>query len=134
MLTEGDFLTVLKRVAMFLNPGGVFVFDALTPAHLSAVSAASWVRESAYALCVHSVAADERPDALSHTIDLFVRARDGRYDRYTETHQEYLYPPETLRQMLLGAGFTRVETFAPLTREAPEADAARVGIVAYKGD
>ncbi|MEA4824336.1 MAG: methyltransferase domain-containing protein [Clostridiaceae bacterium] len=119
-----------RRVALFMNPGGVFLFDALTPAQLALVADSGYIREGLDATCVHSETCEG--DFIRHRVDLFIRAADGRYDRVTETHRERVYAPDELRASLTDAGFSRVEVFAPATFEPLAPDAPRAAYIAYK--
>ena len=120
----------LRRVALFMNPGGVFLFDALTPAQLPLVADASYIRECDEAVCVHSESCEG--DLIRHRVDLFLRAADGRYDRVAETHRERVYAPDALCAMLRDAGFSRAEVFSPGSYEPLPPDAPRAAYIAYK--
>lgn len=120
----------LRRVALFLVPGGVFLFDALTPAQEALVADASFIRECADATCIQTESAAE--GCLEHRVTLFIRGRDGRYARVTELHRERMYTPELLRRALLDAGFSRVEVFSPGGFEPLPADAPRAAFAAYR--
>ena len=120
----------LRRVALFMNPGGVFLFDALTPAQLPLVADASYIRECDEAVCVHSESCEG--DLIRHRVDLFLRAADGRYDRVAETHRERVYAPDALCAMLRDAGFSRAEVFSPGSFEPLPPDAPRAAYIAYK--
>ncbi len=130
-LTDGAALReAFRRVALFMNPGGVFLFDALTPSELALVADTGYLRECRDATCFHSETCEG--DIIRHRVDLFIRAADGRYDRVTETHRERVYAPDELRAALTDAGFSRVEVFAPATFEPLSPDAPRAAYIAYK--
>ena len=129
---EDALLKVFSRVRLFLNPGGVFIFDALTPAYLTAVSDSSFIRETPEVFCAHSV--ETAGDALiRHTVDLFIQSADGRWTRETQEHIERMYPPDTIIRLLTAAGFSRVQAVLPLTMTPYTPDAPRVGYIAHTG-
>lgn len=130
-LTEDAVLDeALSLVSLFMNPGGIFLADALTPAQLPLIADAGYVRECPEATCVHSETCNG--DRITHIVDMFLRARDGRYDRVTERHHERVYAPDDMTARLLKAGFSRVECVAPYSFDAPPADAPRVFYIATK--
>lgn len=127
---DAELNEALRRVSLFMNPGGVFLADFLTPAQLNLVAGESYVRECPEATCVHSESV--KGEYIRHTVDLFIRARDGRYDRTTERHSERVYAISDMKMRLEAAGFSRVEFFAPCTFNAPAEDFPRVCFIAYK--
>lgn len=99
---------VLRRLHLFIEPGGVLAFDVHSPAHLRALSGFVSVDETEDALCLWSGEFDEAEDALFYTMDIF--SREGRlWRRDTEEHVEYAHPAESLLQTLALAGFAEAE-------------------------
>jgi len=126
-LTKPDDLReALRRVALFLEPGGVFLFDALTPAHLQGLDGDCWVRDTDGAVCIHSVTCDLSRALLSHTVELFIRTRGELYRREIEHHSERMYEPSVLVEWLHAAGFREVETYGSYALEPAAPDSTRV--------
>ncbi|MBR6096365.1 MAG: class I SAM-dependent methyltransferase [Oscillospiraceae bacterium] len=99
---------LLRRLHLFLEPGGVFAFDFHSPAHLRELDGGVFVDETPDALCLWRATFDPEEEALVYGMDIFTRA--GRlWRREEEEHVEYAHAPETLRAALLEAGFTDVE-------------------------
>lgn len=119
-----------RRVALFTEPGGVFLFDALTPAQQPLVADASFIRETDGVTCIQSESCVG--DCIEHRVELFVRAADGRYDRTMELHRERVYTPECLCGVLRDAGFARTEVFAPGTFDPLPDGAPRAAYIAYR--
>ena len=130
-LTEEAVLReAFRRVALFMVPGGIFLFDALTPAQQALVADASFIRESGDTTCIQTETCSG--GTIEHRVDLFIRAADGRYDRVTELHRERVYEPEWLCGVLRDAGFARAEVFAPGGFDPLPEGAPRAAYIAYR--
>ena len=114
-----------SRVRLFLNPGGLFVFDINSAGLLRSLDGAAFTRESEDAFCVYQGDYDEKSGIFTYTLDLFEKT-GGLYRRYTEYHRERAYEAQTLRQMLTDAGFCAVEIFADRALHPPQQQEARI--------
>ncbi len=112
----------LRRVRLFLEPGGLFVFDVHTPEKLRAMDGENYIDESEDAFCVWSAEYSEEEGACDYMVDLFTR--EGRlWRRVTEEHREYAHDPEALRRLLEDLGFSPVRICGGLPlRERREED------------
>lgn len=118
-----------SRVRLFLNPGGVFIFDVNSASLLRSLDGAAFTRESEDAFCVYQGDFDSKSEIFTYTLDLFEKT--GRlYRRTTEYHRERAYEAETLRKMLTDAGFCAVEIFADRALRAPSAQEERIFFMA----
>lgn len=96
-----------RRVALFLEPGGLFLFDANTEEKFARMDGECYVREDEDVFCVWQVESKGR--RCTYAFDLFERAGDGLWTRSQETHVERVYPAAELVEMLGKAGFTEIE-------------------------
>lgn len=112
----------IRRVRLFLEPGGVFLFDIHTPEKLRRIDGQAFVSESERAFCVWSASCQPGSEVCTYDIDLFIR--DGkRWRREAEVHREYIHEPMALRELLLRSGFRSVEILGGLPlRERTETD------------
>ncbi len=119
-LSPDDLREALRRVRLFLEPGGLFVFDIHTPEKLRSMDGENFVDESEDAFCVWSAEMTEE-GACDYVVDLFTR--EGRlWRRSTEEHREYVHDPEALSALLKELGFASVEIHGglPLRERRPE--------------
>lgn len=120
-----------RRVCLFLNPGGVFIFDINSAYRLKNLDGAAFTRENEEAFCVYQ--ADFGRGLLTYTLELFEKT--GKlYRRRTEYHRERAYELDTLGEYLRGAGFDSVEFFGDCRASAPAPEEGRVFIMARKGE
>ena len=96
---------VVRRLHLFLSPGGVLAFDILSPEHLRSLDGQCFVDEDEDTLCLWRASLEG--NVLRYGLDLFRRA--GRlWRRSQEEHAEYLHEAEELCALLRAAGFTDV--------------------------
>jgi SAM-dependent methyltransferase len=80
---------VLRRIAAALRPGGLLVFDVMTPGSEPAGGRRSWSEGPDWLLCLDA-REDVRAGTLTRRLAVF-RPEDGAYRRSDETHRLWLY-------------------------------------------
>ncbi len=124
-LPPEDLPELFRRLHLFIEPGGRFVFDFHDPAHLRALDGEVFVDETEDALCLWRGEFDEEENALTYGMDIF--SREGRlWQRQSEEHTEYAHAPEELMALLRAAGFCDVR----LWTDGPMAEQGRLFISA----
>lgn len=114
---------LLRRVHLFIEPEGKFIFDLHSPAHLRELDGGIFVDETEDALCLWRGEFDETENALVYGMDIF--SRDGRlWRRDEEEHIEYAHEPEELVRLLRDSGFADVE----IIRDGPQCEMGRLFI------
>jgi SAM-dependent methyltransferase len=103
---EEQFRQVLARVKLFLEPGGAFIFDLLTPKALAARDGAVFMSDAEGVYCVWCCAWKE--PFCNQEITLFAQTGNGLWRRSQETHTERAYHPDFVEKALLDAGFSAV--------------------------
>lgn len=123
----------IGRVALFLEPGGVFIFDMNTPyKHRQVLADHCFVYEQGDTMCVWQ----NRTEGLRTEIllDFFTHEADGRYQRAAEHFFERAYEPDVVRAVLTDCGLTPLALYAADTTAPPGPDCERYIFVAKKGD
>lgn len=98
---------VLRRLHLFLEPGGLLVFDINTPERLRSLDGELFADETEDVLCLWRAEYDADEQALIYGMDLFTRA-GALWRRDEEEHVEYLHAPADLEALLHRAGFRLV--------------------------
>lgn len=120
------------RVSLFMNPGGLFVFDVNTLyKHRQVLSNNTFVYDTAQVYCVWQNRLDRDRETVHISLDFF--EREGHcYRRSSESFSERAYEHQALLAMLDGAGFDVLDVFGELSFDPPRADAQRNVYVARK--
>ena len=123
--------TVFQRVWLFLEPGGLFVFDVHTPSHLKSLDGGIFLDETEDAYCVWRTDYHTERRICTYAMDIFSRqgtvwTRDG------EVHEEFAYTTEELTHFLENAGFTAIHQYGEVTVRNVESGEARIFFTAKK--
>jgi len=124
-VTDRDRLqAVFDRVALFMNPGGVFLFDVNTVyKHRSILGNNTFVYDTDDVYCVWQNSLKENNIV---DIDLDIFERDGEvYRRSSESFTERAYEIDDLSEMLVSAGFEVLGIYNDLTLEPLSGDCDR---------
>jgi len=97
----------LRRVFLFLNPGGVFAFDLHTPEKLLGLDGELFCDERDDILCIWRCSFDAEEEACHYAFDLFEK-QGAHWLRSGETHVQYAYAAEKVRGMLEQVGFVGI--------------------------
>ena len=97
---------VFRRLALFIEPGGLFCFDLLLPEHLRSLDGSVSVDEAENLLVLWRGEFDAEQNALRYGVDIFERTDSEKYRREREEHIEFAHEPERVLSLLRAAGFT----------------------------
>jgi SAM-dependent methyltransferase len=120
----------IKRVAFFLNPGGIFVFDWNTPyKHREILSGKTFFYETRDLFCVweNSEAAPEGNN-ITMSLNIFKREKSGLYSRSGTEINEFSADTKTVRDMLENCGFA-VKVYNFDTFKVPSENSEKVVFV-----
>lgn len=123
----------LRRVHTFLMPGGLFLFDVLSPRALEALDGELFVDETEEVLCLWRSSFDPERRVLTYGVDLFERA-GSLWRREQEEHRERAWRVEELTALLTEAGFASVRVFGALEEREPEPEERRLCFVCVNGE
>lgn len=125
VLSTGGLQEILRRLGLFIAPGGLLIFDVNTP-HKHAVTLGnnSFVFEQPGLVCVWRNAYLPARHETVMRLDFFQQEGDS-YGRYTDEVRERAYSLGTWQRLLDAAGFTLLEMCGERSFTAPAADADR---------
>ena len=95
---------ILRRLRLFIRPGGLFLFDIRPDEWLRAMDGSTSVDETDDALCLWRADFDEELGALIYGMDIFSR-KGTLWERSCEEHIEYSYSMDLLKSALETGGF-----------------------------
>ena len=128
-----DVQKTFQRLHLFIAPGGMLIFDILTPGHLQGLDGQVFLDEREDVYCVWRSSFEKRSGICSYWMDIFTRREDGGWNRAGEEHRQRAYEVDELRAWLMDAGFTRVRTFGDCRMAAPRENEQRIFFSALRG-
>lgn len=133
LLTEKALLAAFRRISLFTEPGGVFLFDMNSVyKHRAVLGDNTFVFEDDDAFLVWQNELEPETDVVNMAFDIFTRRPDGSYLRSSEDNAERAYPIGAVRDLLLQAGFHSVNAYADLSLLPPGEREERWCFVAEK--
>jgi len=112
-LAPAAFLEALRRVRLFLEPGGVFLFDLHTPEKFRSMDGETFCSESENAFCVWTAELSEDGKECRYLVDVFTAVGE-LWRRSREEHLEYVHKPEEACDSLRSLGFSQVSILGGL--------------------
>lgn len=130
---KSDLIKMLSRFKNFLSPGGLFIFDIVTPRHLEETLGDRffYTVEEDYALLWENHYSG-RSKISTSDITLFREDAAGLYRRYDGRIRERVYTEKELREILEGAGLTLLGRYGELTAGEPGPEEERIFCVAKR--
>ncbi len=130
IVTANDVQTVFKKVSMFLNPNGLFIFDVNTDyKHKNILSDNVFVYDYDEVYCIwqNSKCVD---NVIDINLDLFCKDEDGRYTKQTENFSERAYTHAEILCFIENANLELIDFYEGDSFDKPTDDCQRVVYVA----
>lgn len=132
LIKREDVLKTFKRISMFMNKGGYFIFDVNTLyKHKEILGNNTFVYDTRDVYCVWQNRLKKDNATVQITLDFF-KKRGKLYSRCGECFSERAYAHGDICNMLKEAGFEFVDCYGELTFEKPQEDSQRNVYIARK--
>ena len=128
-----DVQKTFQRLHLFIAPGGLLVFDINSANFLRNLDGQVFLDETDDVYCVWRAEFEKRSKTCTYWMDIFTARPDGTWDRELEEHRERAYEVEELREWLMEAGFTHVQTYGDCRMNAPRENEQRIYFTAVRG-
>ena len=126
-----ELLEAVRRVFLFLHPGGVFAFDLNSPEKLLAQDGQLYFDEGEDFLCLWRCSFDPAERACRYDFDLFTK-QGKLWARQRETHLEYAHTIEQMQKILTDAGFVDVFISGDRKNGPPDLGEGRIFVAATR--
>jgi len=131
IIREEELLQVFRLVNNYLDPGGIFLFDMNTIYKYENLLGENTIAENREeGSFIWENYYDPSEGLNEYDLTLYVRERNGLYQRYEETHLQRAYPVERILELLREAGMEVLKVLDCETGKPPVKTTERVYIVA----
>ncbi|MCL1844839.1 MAG: methyltransferase domain-containing protein [Defluviitaleaceae bacterium] len=122
ILTNSDLMRAFERVRLFLNPGGIFIFDMNTEAKFINMHGKIFEDEH----CEWKNNYDAKTKINEYHVAFFPPGEEP----FEEIHRQRAFSPKTVGKLLAEAGFDSVEMFDGYSEKTLGSDSERAVFVA----
>ena len=125
---------IFRRVSLFMEDKGIFVFDVNTPyKHREVLGDNTFIYDLDEVYCIWQNSTDENL-VTTISLDLFEKDEEDEetYYRYSEEFSEKAYDLDDIRDWLQDCKFEVVAVYEEMTKDAVKADTQRAVFVARK--
>lgn len=123
-----------KKISLFMNMGGIFIFDMNTPyKHKKVLGDNVFYYDMDDVYCIWHNAYDQEKFKTDIELDFFIKNEDDdNYQRYSEAFSEYSYDINSIIKLLDDSGFELLGCYNDYTDNEITCDTQRVTFVAKK--
>ena len=132
LLKPCDVKAAFSSVSLFMEKGGVFVFDVNTIyKHENILGNNSFVSEKDNVFCVWQNYYKKKSKTVDINIDIFIED-ENKYERLRESFSERAYSVEDIKKWLSETGFEVTGIYDDMTENEPTETSERVYFTAVK--
>ena len=132
LLRPCDVKAAFSSVSLFMEKGGVFVFDVNTIyKHENILGNNSFVSEKDNVFCVWQNYYKKKSKTVDINIDIFIED-ENKYERLRESFSERAYSVEDIKKWLSETGFEVTGIYDDMTENEPTETSERVYFTAVK--
>ena len=123
-----------EKVSLFMNMGGIFIFDMNTPyKHEKILGNNTFIYDMDEVYCAWQNSYNKESATTNIDLDFFIKNEDDEhYERYSESFSEYAYEPKDILNILEKCGFEIINTYDDYSDNSVNAETQRIVVVAKK--
>ena len=126
-VSPGLIQKAFHRVGLFIEPGGLFVFDINSPGKYRAMDGGVFLDETDEVFCIWRTEYSESDRKCFYGVDIFTKT-GVLWKREREEHTQYSYEPDDLVRVLTEEGFGDIRVMGERRESKPEPDEQRIFI------
>ncbi len=127
IIDADEFKRSLARIALFLEPQRLFVFDVNTEfKHKNVLSGSTFATETDKVFCIWQNSECDEDGIVDISLDFFQKLDDGKYQRSSEDFSERAYCSEYIEKCIVDAGLETVAVLGDMSFDAPKETAQRI--------
>ncbi len=133
LANSDDVAKTFKRVSLFAEPGGLFIFDVNTLyKHQNILANNTFTYETDNVYCVWENTLSKSGDEVKMNLEFFELEENGLYSRSSDSFTESAYSVEFIDGLLIESGFEILARYADDTFSSPIDNTQRIVYVARK--
>ncbi len=121
-----------SKVGLFLEPGGVFIFDMITVARMERLNGQAYIRETENVFCSYRYDYDRKNSRHRVDLDIFTKNSKGLYRRESESITETAFTIEEIDRALNLGGMDRKGLHGEFAQRLAHAGEERITVVAVR--
>lgn len=123
----------IEKVSLFMNPGGIFIFDVNTLyKHRNVLGNNAFIYDCGSVLCAWQNTLCNNNATVDIDLDFFTENDNGTYDRFCESFSETAYELAEIENAVKEAGFEIINIYNEMSEDKPESDCERAVFVVKK--
>lgn len=124
----------IEKVSLFMNMGGIFVFDMNTPyKHEKILGNNTFIYDMDEVYCAWQNSYNKETATTNIDLDFFIKNEDDEYyERYSESFCEYVYESKDILNILEKCGFKILGTYDDYSDNPVNTETQRITVVAKK--
>ncbi len=130
-LDKAELREALRRIRLFLEPGGILLFDLNTPEKFTRMNGEVYTEETEDAFCVWQAELGEDEKSCVFGMDIFLR-QGKLWRREKEEHIEYIYSAGEITALLADSGFSGIQVFGGLPLRPPSGEEDRLYFLSFR--
>ena len=131
ILGEAELSEVFRLTRNYLNPGGLFIFDINTKHKFQNIlKSNSFCDITEDAALIWENYYDEDSQINEYMVSIFLKSKNGLYERHEEFHSQRAYEAEYICEALKASGFELLAQYDALTFDKPRKESEKVFFVA----
>lgn len=128
-----DIQKALDKVSLFMNPGGIFIFDVNTLyKHRNVLCDNAFVYDCDKVFCTWQNTLCEDNSTVRMELDFFAENNDGTYERFSESFNEKAYELSDIQSAAEKSGFEILNIYNELSKDKPGEKCERAVFVVKK--
>jgi len=131
MLTDSDFMAVLEKVALYLNPNGIFIFDLNTEYKYTKLGSNTYIYNVGSTSYEWKNCYNKETGVNEYQVKFFFREKDKK-SSFIELHKQRVYSPESVKYMARQVGLTITSVNDAYTSNPPRDTSSRLSFLAKK--
>lgn len=124
-----DLVTVFKLVNNYLDPKGIFIFDLNTEFKYLTIGETVIAEDREDKSFIWENYYDEDEKINSYELSVFIRANDGRFDKYSEEHFQRAYTLDEIKKAIELGGMEFVTAYDAFTKHDIREDSERIYVI-----